>query len=289
MKPAPFVYHRPGSLDEAIALLERYEGEAKVLAGGQSLMPIMNMRLARPSALIDLAAVPGLAGIRVDDGRVAFGAMTRHVQVERSRDVREQLPILSRAMMYVGHLAIRSRGTIGGSLAHADPAAELPALATLLDARFTIAGRDGVRTVDWADFFVSYLATCLEPTEILTGVSFAVPQAGTRWMFREVARRHGDYALAGIGALLRHDDDETIAEARIALFGVGPTPVRLLDAERVLTGLRPDAAALARIADEAASTLDPDADIHASGAYRRDVARALITDALREATLLPAA
>jgi CO/xanthine dehydrogenase FAD-binding subunit len=288
MKPAPFAYHRPAGVDEAIALLDRYEGEAKVLAGGQSLMPIVNMRLARPTALIDLHEIPALDGLRREDGRIAFGAMTRHRSVERAAEVREHLPLLAHAMGYVGHLAIRSRGTIGGSLAHADPAAELPALATLFDARFTIAGAAGTRTVDWEEFFVSYLATCLEPAEILTEISFAVPQPGTRWSFREIARRHGDFALVGIGALVRCDEAAgTIAEARLALFGVGATPVRLLDAERALTGIRPNARAFEEIARDAVAVLDPNSDVHASATYRREVARALIAEALREAAVLP--
>ncbi|MDB5041998.1 MAG: molybdopterin dehydrogenase FAD-binding protein [Candidatus Eremiobacteraeota bacterium] len=284
MKPAPFAYHRPSSLSEAIALLLRYDGEAKVLAGGQSLMPVVNMRLARPAALIDLEGVPDLNGIRVDGDRVVFGAMTRHVSVERAPEVRTHLPILARAMSYVGHLAIRSRGTIGGSLAHADPAAELPALAALLDGQFTLSGPNGERALGWSDFFLSYLTTALEPAEILTSISFAIPPPRTRWSFREVARRHGDYALVGIGALTRLAPDDTLEDARIALFGVGPTPVRLHDAERALRGQRPDAAAFAGIAAEAGRSLDPDSDVHASAGYRRDVARTLIARVLAETT-----
>jgi CO/xanthine dehydrogenase FAD-binding subunit len=284
LKPAPFVYHRPSSLSEAIALLLRYDGEAKLLAGGQSLMPVVNMRLARPAALIDLERVPGLDGIRVDGERVVFGAMTRHARVESAPEVRAHLPILARAMSYVGHLAIRSRGTIGGSLAHADPAAELPALAALLDGRFTLSGPNGERTVGWSDFFLSYLTTALEPAEILTSISFAIPPPQTRWSFREVARRHGDYALVGIGALARLAPDGSLEDARIALFGVGPTPVRLHDAERALRRRRPDAAAFAGIAAEAVRSLEPDSDIHASAAYRRELARTLIARVLADTT-----
>jgi carbon-monoxide dehydrogenase medium subunit len=284
LKPAPFAYHRPSSLGEAIALLERYDGEAKVLAGGQSLMPVVNMRLARPAALIDLEGVPDLAGIRVDGDRVVFGAMTRHARVERAPEVRAHLPILAHAMSYVGHLAIRSRGTIGGSLAHADPAAELPALAALLDGRFTLRGVNGERTLGWSDFFLSYLTTALEPAEILTSISFAIPPPRTRWSFREIARRHGDYALVGIGALMRFASSGALEDARIALFGVGPTPVRLHEAERALRGQRPDGAAFASIAAEAVRLLEPDSDVHASAAYRRDVARTLIARVLAETT-----
>jgi carbon-monoxide dehydrogenase medium subunit len=284
MKPAPFDYHRPATLEEALALLERYEGDAKVLAGGQSLIPLMNMRLARPAALIDLERIDGLTGLRFDGERLHVGAMTRHMDVERSAAVRERIGILSDAMPYVGHLAIRSRGTFGGSLAHADPAAELPALATLFDATFTIAGADGTREVPWSDFFITFLTSCLEAGEILTGVTLtlAAPEAG--WSFHEIARRHGDFALAGCAALVElAADGETMTNARVALFGVDATPVRLLDAEPALRGLAPAAAVIDDIAADAAAKLEPATDVHGSTAFRRDIARRLIARGVREA------
>ena len=284
MKPAPFDYHRPATLEEALALLERYEGDAKVLAGGQSLIPLMNMRLARPAALIDLERVAGLTGLRFDGDVLHVGAMTRHMEIERSAAVRERIGILSAAMPYVGHLAIRSRGTFGGSLAHADPAAELPALATLFDATFTIAGSGGTREVPWSDFFITFLTSCLEPAEILTGITLtlAPPQAG--WSFHEIARRHGDFALAGCAARVELDaEGERIASARVALFGVDATPVRLLDAEPALIGLVPSAAAIADIAAAAAAKLEPATDVHGSTAFRRDIARRLIASGIRDA------
>jgi carbon-monoxide dehydrogenase medium subunit len=284
MKPAPFDYHRPAALEEALALLERYDGDAKVLAGGQSLIPLLNMRLARPAALIDLERIGGLAGLLISGDRLHIGAMTRHMEVERSAAIRERIGILSDAMRFVGHAAIRSRGTIGGSLAHADPSAELPALATLFDATFTVAGKDGTREMPWKDFFVTYLTSCLEPTEILTGIALtlAPPQAG--WSFREVARRHGDYALAGCAALVElAPGGDAIAAARVALFGVDATPVRLLDAEPQFAGRLPADGAIDEIAAAAAARLEPATDVHGSSAFRRDIARRLVARGIRDA------
>jgi CO/xanthine dehydrogenase FAD-binding subunit len=284
MKPAPFDYHRPATLEEALALLERYEGDAKVLAGGQSLIPLMNMRLARPAALIDLERIDGLSGLRFDGAQLHVGAMTRHMDVEHSAEVRERIGIFSDAMPHVGHLAIRTRGTFGGSLAHADPAAELPALATLFDATFTIAGPDGTRDVPWSEFFITFLTSCLEANEILIGITLtlAPPRAG--WNFHEIARRHGDYALAGCGALVELEDgDDTIASARVALFGVDATPVRLLDAEPLFAGCLPTDAAIDDIAAAAAEKLEPATDVHGSTAFRRDIARRLIASGIRDA------
>jgi carbon-monoxide dehydrogenase medium subunit len=284
MKPAPFDYHRPATLDEALALLERYEGDAKLLAGGQSLIPLMNMRLARPPALIDLERIGDLAGLRFEGDRLHVGAMTRHAEVERSPAVRERAGIFSDAMPYVGHHAIRSRGTFGGSLAHADPAAELPALATLFDATFAIAGTAGTREVPWNEFFVTYLTSCLEPDEILTGITLTLAPRTAGWSFHEIARRHGDFALAGCATLVElAAGGETIANARVALFGVDATPMRLLDSEPAFTGLSPTDLAIDGIAAAAAETLEPATDVHGSTAFRRDIARCLIASGIRDA------
>jgi CO/xanthine dehydrogenase FAD-binding subunit len=284
MKPAPFDYHRPATLDEAIELLERYEGDAKVLAGGQSLIPLMNMRLARPAALIDLERVDGLAGLTFDAQTLHIGAMTRHMEAERSPGVRDRIGVLGAAMPHVGHLAIRTRGTIGGSLAHADPAAELPAIATLCDAVFTIAGPAGTRDVPWSDFFITFLTSCLDASEILTGITLQLPPPAAGWSFNEVARRHGDYALAGCAAVVEcADGGETIASARVALFGVDATPVRLLDSEAQFAGLAPGDAAVDEIAAAAADRLEPATDVHGTTAFRRDIARHLIARGVRDA------
>jgi carbon-monoxide dehydrogenase medium subunit len=210
--------------------------------------------------------------------------MTRHMEIERSVAVRERIGILSAAMPYVGHLAIRTRGTFGGSLAHADPAAELPALATLFDATFTIAGIGGTRDVPWSDFFITFLTSSLEPAEILTGITLTLAPPHAGWSFHEIARRHGDFALAGCAALVELDaGGERIASARVALFGVDATPVRLLEAEPALTGLVPDATAIDDIAAGAAAKLEPATDVHGSTAFRRDIARRLIATGIRDA------
>jgi carbon-monoxide dehydrogenase medium subunit len=261
-----------------------------VLAGGQSLIPLMNMRLARPAALIDLERIDGLTGLQFEGDRLHVGAMTRHAEIERSSAVRARIGVLSAAMPFVGHLAIRSRGTFGGSLAHADPAAELPALAALFDATFTIAGTAGARDVPWSDFFVTYLTSCLEPGEILTGVTLALAPAATGWSFHEIARRHGDFALAGCATLVELDaNGEAIAQARVALFGVDATPVRLLDDEPAFTGRRAADAAIDDIAAAAAAKLEPATDVHGSSAFRRDIARSLIASGVRTAARQAAA
>ena len=283
MKPAPFSYHRPASLDEAIAILERYEGEAKPLSGGQSLLPLMNMRVARPAALVDLAMVPGLQGIEVRDGRLRLGAMTRYRELETVGLVEESIPVLRAAVRYIGHPAIRTRGTIGGSMAHADPAAELPAIAALLEGTFTLAGRNGTRTARWDDFFQGYLTTSLQPSELLTEVSLEVPAPLAGWSFLEIARRHGDFALAGVAALVATDDQGKVRDVRIALFGVGPAPLRARRAEAALMGTRAEDTAILRTAAMVSEDLEPDSDVHASADYRRRVAGVLAERALHEA------
>jgi carbon-monoxide dehydrogenase medium subunit len=206
------------------------------------------------------------------------------MDVERSAAVRERIGIFSDAMPHVGHLAIRTRGTFGGSLAHADPAAELPALATLFDATFTIAGSAGSREVPWNEFFITFLTSCLEPAEILTGITLTLAPAQAGWSFHEIARRHGDYALAGCGTLVELTaGGDTIANARVALFGVDATPVRLIDAEAQFVGLAPGDAAIDDIAAAAAEKLEPATDVHGSTAFRRDIARRLIAAGIRDA------
>jgi carbon-monoxide dehydrogenase medium subunit len=254
------------------------------------LIPLMNMRLARPAALIDLERIDGLAGLDFGAGTLRIGAMTRHMDAECSTGVRARAGVLSDAMAHVGHLAIRSRGTIGGSLAHADPAAELPAIATLLDATFSIAGTGGTREVPWSDFFITFLTSCLEPAEILTGVTLRLPPPAAGWSFREVARRHGDYALAGCAAIVElAAGSDAIARARVALFGVDATPVRLLDAEPQFAGCAPGDAVIDEIAVAAAERLEPAADVHGSTVFRRDIARSLIARGVRDAAAHAAA
>jgi carbon-monoxide dehydrogenase medium subunit len=283
MKPAPFEYFAPARVAEAASILSRYDGEAKALAGGQSLVPLLNMRLARPQALVDLNRVPGLDGISEEDGRLVIGAMTRQRDVERSYVASRVQPLLHDAVRQIAHPQIRNRGTIGGSLAHADPAAELPAVALALGAEFRVTGPQGDRTIPADEFFVTFLTTSLQPDEVLTSVSFPKRAAGSGWSVQEVARRHGDFALAGAAVTVSFDGSRC-ADARIALFGVGATPVRAQAAEAALRGESISEAALDGAAGKAASEIDePLTDIHASSDFRRHLAGTMTRRALLEA------
>ncbi len=284
MKPASFEYHDPETVGEVVRLLTKYEGEAKIIAGGQSLMPLLNMRLARPQALVDLRRVPGLDYIRRENGGLAIGALTCQRDVERSADVAELQPLLHAATRFIAHPQIRNRGTIGGSLAHADPAAELPAIAVALDATLAITGPEGERIAAAEDFFVSFLSTSLGPEEVLTEVRFPSQRRATGWSFQEVARRRGDFALVGVAVTLAIESGKCQG-ARVVLFGVGGTPVRARRAERLLEGNSPSETLLQSAAMTAAEEIDePVADIHASAEYRRHVAGVLTRRALGEAT-----
>ncbi len=284
MKPAQFEYHDPRTVDEAVALLKQYDGEAKVLAGGQSLVPLLNMRLARPAALVDINRVAGLDYIREESGVLVIGAMTRQRTLERSGVVRKGNPLLHAAVASIGHPQIRNRGTIGGSLAHADPAAELPAAVLALGGELVGAGTSGRRTIAAADFFVTFLTTALGPDEVLVELRAPPLAARTGWGFQEFARRHGDFALAGVALSLTLDGTGACSDARIALFGVGSTPVRAARAEAVLRGEKPSPALFERAGDEVRDEIEePLSDIHASADYRRHVAGVLTARALAEA------
>jgi CO/xanthine dehydrogenase FAD-binding subunit len=281
VKPAPFDYVAPRSLDEAVATLADGGADAKVLAGGQSLIPLLNFRLARPRLLVDLNHIPELAHVTERDNGVAIGAMTRQASIERSARLTATQPLLVEAIRWVGHAAIRSRGTIGGSLAHADPAAELPAVAVALDAQLSAVSPRGRRTIAAQDFFEGYLTTVLEPDEILVEAWLPPLGPGTGQAWLEFARRHGDFALAGVAVSLVVSSEE-IVSARIVLTGVGGKPARAREAEIVLVGgsvLERAAAA----ASAARSAIDPDADIHGSKEYRAHLAGVLIERAIRVA------
>jgi CO/xanthine dehydrogenase FAD-binding subunit len=283
VKPAVFEYLAPRTLDEALAHLAEHGDDAKVLAGGQSLVPMMNMRLARPKVLVDLNRVPELDYIRTDAGAVAFGALTRQRTAERSDAVRRSVPLMAQALPLIGHVAIRNRGTVGGSLAHADPAAELPAVVAALDGELVIAGPRGRRAVKAAEFFVSYLTTSLRPDELLVEVRLPSATAATRSAFVEFARRHGDFALAGVALTLELEEGGACRTARIALFGVGPGPVRAVQAERCLAGRVVSDAVIREAAASAAKEIDPSDDLHATGHYRRHLTTVLVEDAARQA------
>jgi carbon-monoxide dehydrogenase medium subunit len=283
VKPARFAYYDPTSVGEVLSLLAEHGDGAKVLAGGQSLVPLMNMRLARPEHLIDLNRVAELGALEARDGWLTVGAMTRQRTVEQSALVAERWPLLVEAIRFIGHSQIRNRGTLGGSLAHADPAAELPAVAAALEAEFVIQGPQGERTVAADDFFVTYLTTCVAPDELLVAVRFPPPPDGARPAFQEVARRHGDFALAGCAGLVALDEAGVCTTARIALFGVGPGPHRAREAEQLLQGQKPSRALLEAVAQRAAADLDPDADLHASAEYRKEVGAVMVRRALASA------
>lgn len=284
MKPAPFEYFAPTSVEETCALLARYGDDAKILAGGQSLVPLLALRLAQPTVLIDINPVRELDYIQTSDSGLSIGACTRHRTLERSSEVREQFPLLSAGVEWIGHPQIRNRGTVGGSLVHADPAAELPALALALDATFTSVDASGSkRTCTSDEFFVSFLTTALSTGELLREVSFPALPAGSGWSFMEVARRHGDFALVGVAAIVTLDNASTCSGARIALFGVGETAVRSHSAEQALIGQKPDEQVIAAASSEVVKDIQPLSDVHATAAYRQYVARNLVEQVLTEA------
>ena len=284
MKPARFDYYAPGTASEAVSLLSEHGADAKILAGGQSLVPLLNMRLARPSALIDINQVADLDYIREDDGVLAIGAMTRQRTLERSALVRERQPLLHAAVRHIGHPQIRNRGTVGGSLAHADPAAELPAAALALGAEMRALSPDGERTIAAQDFFLTFLTSALNQDELLIELRVPALAPGTGWSFVEFARRHGDFALAGAAVAVTLDAAGRFLSAAIALFGVAPTPIRASVAEQSLVGEQPSAAVFERAGRSAAEAIEqPLSDIHGSSDFRRHLAGVLTRRALGEA------
>ena len=283
MKPPAFEYFSPTSLEEALDLTARYADSAKPLAGGQSLVPMLNMGFAFPEQLIDLNRVTGLAYIRRSADAIAIGAMTRQRVVERSADVQDALPLLPAAAREIGHFQTRNRGTIGGSLAHGDPAAELAACLLALDGSVrTESVRTGERLIPSREFFMGPFTTALVPGELLTGVLLPVPPAGTGWSLQEFSRRRGDFALCGICCLVTLRDG-IFADVRIAVFGIGGRPLRLERTERLLCGEAPDEEVLEGAVREVRDEVDPTGDVHGSSEYRRHLAGVLIHRALGNA------
>ncbi len=285
MKPAPFAYFAPHNLDEALDLLAQHGYDGKVLAGGQSLIPTMNFRLAQPAALVDINRVAELAFLDEDaGGGLRMGAITRQRTLERSAAVARRAPLLHATMPYIAHVQIRNRGTIGGSLAHADPAAELPAVMVALDARFRLQSRRGARWVNAADFYIGLFTTELGEDELLTEIEIPPLPPRSGWSIQEIARRHGDYAIVGVAATVRLDDSGGCRSARLVYFSVGEGPTPAPRAAETLQGRRPDAAAIADAARAAAQEdIDPLGDIHATPAYRRHLVEVLGRRALHEA------
>ncbi len=282
MKPPRFDYHAPESLDEALDLLADSGPDARILAGGQSLVPVLNFRLARPGVLIDINRVPGIAGIGDAGDRLTIGAMTRQREIEVSQTVARAAPLLHEATGHVAHLPIRTRGTIGGSIANADPAAEDPAVAAALEATMVCRSRRGERRIAAAGFFVDVLTTALEPDEMLVAVEIPKIPAGAGAAFAEISRRDGDFALAGVAAQIALANGR-VSDARISACGLGPAPVRFREAEEILLDGACDPAAIAAAAASVAAACDPHGDVHASAAYRRQLAEAMARRALASA------
>lgn len=284
MKPARFEYYDPRDLREALEILDAHPEDAKILAGGQSLMPLLNMRLARPKIVVDINRIEELNYVKATDAGVAIGANARQRVLQTERLISERLIVLREAGYFIAHPQIRSRGTICGSLAHADPAAELPALAVALDAEIVATGPNAARTISAGGFFQSYFTTALQPNEILTEVRFPAPPKDMAWSVLEVSRRHGDFAVVGIVAGLAVERERpAINRARLVYFGVGATPMRIKEAENLLIGQAPGEAVFDAAAQVASQEVDPSNDIHATAEYRRAVAATLTRRALRAA------
>ncbi len=281
MKPAAFQYFRPATLDEGLSLLAEHGDEAKVLAGGQSLVPMMNFRLARPEIIVDIGAIPGLNGVALDHERLTLGAKVRHFELEHPTFDGPLAQLFATAAAHVGHLPIRKRGTIGGSIAHADPAAEWCLLATALDAEIVVQSTRGSRNIPISDFFEMYFTTAIADDELLTEIW--VPALRDDWKtgFSEFSRRAGDFAVVAVASAVRINDGK-VTEARIAAAGVAGTPVRLVNAEAALIGTTPDADVLVDVAEIARSEVDPSGDLHGSSEYRQDLVRALTRRALSQ-------
>ncbi len=283
MKPPPFAYHAPDSVEETLDLLAELGPVAKILAGGQSLVPLMNFRLVRPEALIDINRVVGLASLAEDDSSLVVGAMVRQRTLETSPIARQLCPLLVEATSHIAHLPIRSRGTLGGSMAHADPAAEYPAVAVALEAEVVAEGPSGRRHIPAADFFSGYLTTTLGPDELVVEVRFPKASSSHGQAFTEFARRPGDFAIVGVAANLTFEPDGICRTARMALSGVAPVPVRTLQAEARLRSRGIDRETMVQAGIEAAGEIAPVGDIHASPDYRRALVRDLVPRALGEA------
>jgi carbon-monoxide dehydrogenase medium subunit len=286
MKVPPLDYACPATLAEAVALLAAHNGEAKPIAGGQSLMPMLAFRVASPSLLVDLRKLPDLNRISIGDDGVRIGALVRWRDIEDDVRLRSAQPLLAAAIEHVAHYQIRNRGTVGGSLAHADPAAEMPGIALTCDAEISVMGSAGARTILAQDFFLGPLTTALNPDEIITEVKLPAWPARRRWGFQEFSRRRGDFALAGVALFYDEDDDGKAMNAHAGAIGVGDRPVRLSAVEAALNGHTVDAATIAAAAKAASGEVEPADDIHAPAAYRRALVGTLTERALKAAAAI---
>ncbi|MFM1814671.1 MAG: hypothetical protein RLZ98_1366 [Pseudomonadota bacterium] len=282
MKLPDFQYKRPATVEEAVNLLATHGDDARPIAGGQSLLPVMAFRLSNPKVLVDLAGIPGLRDIRIDGNGVHVGAMARWRDLLECKQLEQELPILAEALPHIAHYQIRNRGTAGGSLANADPASELPAIAVAYDAVIEVAGKNGKRTIPAGELFLGPLTTSLEADEIITGVQFPKQPAGRKWAFLEFAKHRGAFAMAGV-ALTYDDDGGAAKNVHIAVLGAASTPRRLAAAEAALEGKPVGDDTIAAAARAAAAEIDPSDDIHASAAYRRGLLKTLVERALAAA------
>lgn len=283
MKPAAFDYRRVGSLEEACLILAEDPADTKIIAGGQTLIPMLNFRLARPTRLVDISSIPDRNHIAEEAGGIRVRATTVQRVVERSPLVQSRYPLLHRAIEHIAHFQIRNKGTIGGSIANADPASELPAMSLVHEAQLELVGAEGSRTINAEDFFLGYYMTALEPHEVLASVYFPEPPRGSGWGFHELTRRPGDFALAGCAALISVDAARICTNARIVLFGAAPTPVRAVAAEQVLIGQLCSDRLIGEAASAACEQADPESDVHATASYRRAVAEVMAARAIRDA------
>jgi CO/xanthine dehydrogenase FAD-binding subunit len=284
VKPPPFDYATPRSVDEVVEVLRDAPDDSSLLAGGQSLMPLLNMRMAQPRVIVDLNRTEGLDAIeRTPEGRVRLGSMVRQRRLETDPALRDQLPLLTEAARHIAHVPIRMRGTVGGSLAHADPAAELPATVRAFEGRLLVKGPEGERTIPAGEFFLGALTSAIGPGELLVAVEIDVPPQGTGWAFHEVARTHGAFALAGAAALMHVAADGAIDLVRLALLGVGSVPYVPEWLDELAVGEAPDESLFRRIGERVTGEIAPFDDVHATADYRRRVAGVLTTRALAEA------
>jgi len=283
MKLPPLEYACPDTLKEAVALLASRDGDAKAIAGGQSLMPMMAFRIATPTLLVDLRKLTELRGIKISADGVRLGALVRWRDILDDKRLATAHPLLQAAVTHVAHYQIRNRGTVGGSIAHADPAAEMPGIAVTCDAEVTVAGTSGPRVIPARDFFVGALTTALEPDEIITEIKLPAWPAGRHWGFQEFARRRGDFAMAAAALFYDQDASGKASNAHVGIIGVGDLPLRLSEVEAVLNGRILDEATMARAAEVTSATVNAQQDIHASAAYRRSLAGTMVERALRDA------
>lgn len=285
MKPPSFEYVVAGSIEHALHLLADGGDDAKIIAGGQSLVPLLNFRMARPSLLVDINQVPGLANIKKIDQGVAIGALTRHAKLITSKTITQNLPLLPEAAAWIAHPQIRNRGTIGGSLAHADASAELPVALLALDAHVKVMSLRGERRIPIKDLLVSHFVSSILPDEIIVEVTVPIPPSGTGAAFDEFSRRHGDYAIGGAAAIVTLDDNNRCVSARITVLGGGSTAIRCQDAESLLLGSTPTTTDIAAAAKTAVTGLEPVSTVHGSSAYRQEVIRTLVERTLTRALL----